>query len=295
MSPERSIEDQSPQPPDFILSPEAVDRLKTHAHELVKTFTELPDLEKLPEEDKEALIGFVNGALDVVIENGFRLGEKTFVDIALRTAPILERRHGNLEEENKELKRRTGDLTELADKNAKLALTDTLTGLPNKRAFDEAAATVEADDSLSFIGLDIIGFKPVNDTLGYEAGDEALKNAAEIINRVVSNSTYRVGGDEFFCVVPTDSVNEFLELIFLAYGVQRHSSDNPKNDNYKSVETSIRGVSGGTLAEINSAMVELKEKEAQHSISVTSLLGGVAQKALSVIPKTTMPKDGRDR
>lgn len=83
-----------------------------------------------------------------------------------------------------------------------LALHDALTGLPNRAAFNEALENFQAEQAnvshlMLFIDLD--GFKPLNDTLGHEAGDEALKQVAQRINKLLSKEDVaaRLGGDEF--------------------------------------------------------------------------------------------------
>lgn len=85
---------------------------------------------------------------------------------------------------------------------------DSLTGLPNRRAFMErladALAVSDRDDTLvGLLYLDLDGFKLVNDSLGHSAGDLLLKRvAARLSSRVrVSDTLARVGGDEFTLVL----------------------------------------------------------------------------------------------
>ncbi len=87
---------------------------------------------------------------------------------------------------------------------AQLARTDPLTGLPNRRAFQETLdrriGRLEADCGrgvLLFIDLD--GLKPVNDGLGHEAGDALLREAACLLRAAVRDQDLvaRLGGDEF--------------------------------------------------------------------------------------------------
>ncbi|MBE0508455.1 MAG: diguanylate cyclase [Marinospirillum sp.] len=83
-----------------------------------------------------------------------------------------------------------------------LALHDALTGLPNRAAFNQMLDNFQQQPSslphlLLFIDLD--GFKPINDTLGHEAGDEALIKVAQRINKLLGKNDFaaRLGGDEF--------------------------------------------------------------------------------------------------
>lgn len=85
------------------------------------------------------------------------------------------------------------------------ALTDDLTGLPNRRAYDlEILARVRPETgnqsrAAVSIRLDLDHFKYVNDTLGHEAGDLVLKRVADILRMAVRRNDFiaRIGGDEF--------------------------------------------------------------------------------------------------
>ena len=86
----------------------------------------------------------------------------------------------------------------------KLAYTDALTGIKNKRAFTEVQEELEnkiASGNLSELGIivcDLNGLKNINDTQGHEAGDIYIKDAAKIICNVFKHSpVFRIGGDEF--------------------------------------------------------------------------------------------------
>lgn len=83
-----------------------------------------------------------------------------------------------------------------------LALNDVLTGLPNRAALNQKLEDLQQQPSASLhllLFIDLDGFKPVNDTLGHEAGDEALKQVAQRISRLLSKEDFaaRLGGDEF--------------------------------------------------------------------------------------------------
>lgn len=87
------------------------------------------------------------------------------------------------------------------------ALHDTLTRLPNRRAFDRRlrrlAATGNGPASLLLVDLD--GFKQLNDTLGHEAGDIALVQVASALRAAVKADEglcCRWGGDEFAVLLP---------------------------------------------------------------------------------------------
>jgi diguanylate cyclase (GGDEF)-like protein len=87
---------------------------------------------------------------------------------------------------------------------AKQARTDPLTGLMNRRAFlEELTRHIDrldregAPGTLMFADLD--NFKPLNDSLGHDAGDEALRQVARLLRDTVrpTDLVARLGGDEF--------------------------------------------------------------------------------------------------
>jgi diguanylate cyclase (GGDEF)-like protein len=86
-----------------------------------------------------------------------------------------------------------------------LAYADPLTGLGNRRALDERLeAAVERGGPLAIAFCDLDGLKQINDTRGHDAGDAAIRRAADALAGAAHGhagaSVYRVGGDEF-CVV----------------------------------------------------------------------------------------------
>ena len=87
------------------------------------------------------------------------------------------------------------------------ALTDDLTGLPNRRAlFREleilTAAGERSSRRFALLQLDLDGFKELNDTLGHAAGDELLIAISRRLESVVPGTLARLGGDEFAAIVP---------------------------------------------------------------------------------------------
>lgn len=86
-----------------------------------------------------------------------------------------------------------------------LARHDTLTSLPNRTYFNSVMEELCAEDgralhALLFIDLD--GFKPINDSLGHDAGDEALRIVARRLRQTLKAEDFvaRLGGDEFVVV-----------------------------------------------------------------------------------------------
>jgi diguanylate cyclase (GGDEF)-like protein len=121
------------------------------------------------------------------------------------------------------------------------AITDSLTGLRNRRALKLDLAGVLAEGHGSnpsvLILLDLNGFKAYNDAYGHNAGDDLLARLGAALTRAVAGhgTAYRMGGDEFCVLAPaSDGVDEFAGrcagalaergsafVITAAYGVVR--------------------------------------------------------------------------
>ena len=89
------------------------------------------------------------------------------------------------------------------------AVTDQLTGLPNRFACSKlVAALVEKGDKFAFVSIDINGFKGINDTMGFDAGNKILNEIASRWENIADNGISgtldfisRVSGDEFVLVI----------------------------------------------------------------------------------------------
>lgn len=95
----------------------------------------------------------------------------------------------------------------------RLALCDPLTGLANRRAFDDVAHTLAAPDRpASLLVIDVDRFKTINDTAGHDAGDRLLRSVATAIAAAVRPSDFcaRIGGDEFAIVLTDCSGDDAL-------------------------------------------------------------------------------------
>ena len=101
-----------------------------------------------------------------------------------------------------------------------IALTDDLTGLPNRRCFqsllaDRIIAATETGEPFALGLIDLDGFKPINDAHGHPVGDEILKQVADRLARAMDTrgSAVRMGGDEFAILCDgTGSRNQAMAL-----------------------------------------------------------------------------------
>jgi diguanylate cyclase (GGDEF)-like protein len=89
-------------------------------------------------------------------------------------------------------------LRRIADERAHEAQHDPLTGLPNRRAFNDAVrAAMARGERAAVLLLDLDDFKDVNDTLGHTAGDRLLTVTGERLTSAGTGMVARLGGDEF--------------------------------------------------------------------------------------------------
>jgi len=158
------------------------------------------------------------------------LAEKVMKEEA--TEPLLQALHGlfqqaaernqELQELNRTLEVKVAERTQsLADANyllEKIALTDVLTGLPNRRHatawLAQAWSQSERDGSpLACMMIDADDFKQINDRYGHDAGDEVLRQLATALRDAVRSNDVvcRLGGDEFLIICPGTSLEGTLQ------------------------------------------------------------------------------------
>ena len=99
------------------------------------------------------------------------------------------------------------------------SITDSLTGLKNRRYFDQRLSEEIAQSkryrlSLSLLLIDVDHFKRVNDTYGHQIGDEVLKNLSTVIVEMVRESdvVVRYGGEEIAIIAPKTNKAEAILL-----------------------------------------------------------------------------------
>ncbi len=100
-----------------------------------------------------------------------------------------------------------------------LSVTDDLTGLNNRFAFEEELRTElerarQCDSPLSLLFLDADHFKFYNDELGHPAGDDALRTIGEFLKESMRSTDFaaRIGGDEFVVLLPNTTRGSALVL-----------------------------------------------------------------------------------
>ncbi|KVS56858.1 diguanylate cyclase [Burkholderia cepacia] len=102
----------------------------------------------------------------------------------------------------------------------RLALSDMLTGLPNRASFNERldleiALAQEQGTKLALIGIDLNRFKEINDLRGHHAGDEVLRILARRMSNVLREGEFvaRIGGDEFAALCRMGDDTRLMDLL----------------------------------------------------------------------------------
>ncbi len=122
-----------------------------------------------------------------------------------------------LRAENSRLRRELEQLGEYQQ----MAFRDALTGLRNRRSFEERlaeeCARARRSDGYHFsvLLLDVDEFKAINDTFGHATGDEVLRAVAEVLEDSVRtvDLCYRIGGDEFAIILPDTGVQGAARVV----------------------------------------------------------------------------------
>jgi two-component system cell cycle response regulator len=128
------------------------------------------------------------------------------VSVALRTKLLKD-----------ELRRKNDELKKMLDEVQTISMTDSLTGLFNRRRFEalldsEFKKSYRYNLPLACMMIDIDRFKAVNDTYGHAVGDGVIMETAGIIQRSIreSDAACRWGGEEFMVLAPMTRKEEAL-------------------------------------------------------------------------------------
>jgi diguanylate cyclase (GGDEF)-like protein len=153
--------------------------------------------------------GYETGAVDYLM--------KPFEPVILRSKvrvfrelyqqrKVIEKFYSNLEQIVEE---RTAELKDANETISRLAATDELTKLFNRRYFNERlsaalSAARRHDYPLSLIMIDLDNFKVINDTYGHSEGDQVLKAFADLLRDMIRTEDVaaRWGGEEFIIILP---------------------------------------------------------------------------------------------
>jgi diguanylate cyclase len=144
---------------------------------------------------------------------------KTLIEHVVQATHAMEARSKTLELEVKASSNEVAQLRERLETVRREALTDPLTGIPNRKAFETEleramGSSVETKEPLSLMLCDIDHFKQFNDTWGHQTGDQVLRLVANCIQENVKgrDTAARFGGEEFAVVLPQTALSDAVRL-----------------------------------------------------------------------------------
>jgi diguanylate cyclase (GGDEF)-like protein len=178
--------------------------------------------------------GYETGAVDylmkpfepVILRSKVRVFQELY-----QQRKVIEKFYSNLEQIVEE---RTAELQKANETISRLAATDELTNLSNRRSFNERlsaalSAARRHDYPLSMIMIDLDHFKTVNDTLGHSEGDHVLKMFADLLREMIraEDEAARWGGEEFIIILPhtsCEAATALAERIRVAFEQQSNQA-----------------------------------------------------------------------
>lgn len=193
------------------------------------------------------------------------------------------------------------DRKKMEDRLEYLSYHDQLTGLYNRRFFEEELLRMDIESSLplTIIMADVNGLKLVNDSFGHAAGDELLRKVAKVMENGFRKNDIiaRLGGDEFVVLLPYTDIDDAKQIIrniknmalkekagtvdvsiSFGYSTKTAREDKiqdilKKAEDYMYKEKLFEGPSmrGKTINTIISTLHEKNKREEQHSHRVSSL------------------------
>jgi diguanylate cyclase len=182
---------------------------------------------------------------------------KTLINHVVKATHAMEARSKTLEMEVKASSREVAQLRERLETVRREALTDPLTGIPNRKAFETElergmAHAVETGDPLSLLLCDIDHFKQFNDTWGHQTGDQVLRLVANCISENVKgrDTAARFGGEEFAIILPQ---TELADAVRLANQIRS------KVESKKLVKKSTGDILGVITISMGAAQYDMKE------------------------------------
>ena len=169
----------------------------------------------------EALLNFTGKIQGAAGDGGGEDGEgvKGLVSGILETTREMEEKNRRLEKRLQVSSLEISRLKENLEEVRFEAMTDALTGIPNRKLFDiqlrrEATEADENDGELSLLMIDIDYFKKFNDTYGHLVGDQVLRLIGAVLTSCVKgrDTAARYGGEEFAIILPDTDLGGALAV-----------------------------------------------------------------------------------
>jgi len=200
----------------------ALQRIREEKISLILLDASMPDMDgyevlrRLKNDERTADIGviFVTGQTDEEDEErGLRLGAVDYIAKPIRPSLVKARVRNHL---------KFAQQREILEQ---LSMQDGLTGIANRRCFDQAFErawyhSTRSGETLALVMIDVDHFKAFNDHYGHSAGDDALRQVASVLESSMKRSydlAARYGGEEFVLLLPQISnLHDLVDQLRLA-------------------------------------------------------------------------------
>ena len=141
------------------------------------------------------------------------------IDGIIAECRLMDERNQTIEQKLEQSSKRIGSLHERLDAVKKETMTDSMTKLANRRAFDsqlgeETVQAAELGESVSLLMLDIDHFKRFNDSYGHQVGDQVIKLVARTLVQTLKGRDIpaRYGGEEFAVILPSTELEKAAQV-----------------------------------------------------------------------------------
>ena len=206
------------------------------------------------------------GALDYIAKPFNKVELLARIRSALRLKREVDRR----KEREKKLVETTKELKEANEHLKRLSSLDGLTGVANRRSFDERielewARAIRNAKPLALIMIDIDYFKPYNDRYGHQAGDDCLKKVASLITSSIHRTldlAVRYGGEEFAVLLPDTDMEGAIgiaEIIRAAVEGMQIEHSGSQNNNFVTISLGVASKIPGRM-EKSDLFIEAADK-----------------------------------
>src|SRR5262245_15751937 len=173
-----------------------------------------------------AAVGTTSGYTESLVDASQKLGRandkdglRAIVESLVSSTREIEQTNFTVEERRPASKQEITQLQEHLEAVRNESLTDPLTGLSNRKYFDQMldraiAETKPNDEPLSLMLTDIDHFKKFNDTYGHLTGDQVLRLVAQAVKQNVKGQDIaaRYGGEEFAIILPNTGLRQALTV-----------------------------------------------------------------------------------
>jgi diguanylate cyclase len=166
---------------------------------------------------------------------------RTLIADLVSETQVMAERNQTLETRLGKIAGEVNELRTNLEATQREALTDALTGIPNRKFFDgrlkEAVReAIRTKEPMSLLLCDIDHFKRFNDTYGHQIGDQVLKLVARTLSESVKgrDTPARIGGEEFSIILPRTSLDQAVIVAnqIRSAIVRRKIIDKTTQDNY---------------------------------------------------------------